>query len=136
MAASLRKAQPALKIVGPTQVSATLANEGLVEDFANIKQTFAMTGMLDVNKAKKITDPLNVQYFMLVSINSLYASGDSKAVAEMSAKIWDSAEGQMVFEAVRSGEEVSIFGGPPYESAIKNTTKNLTDTLVRIYKQK
>lgn len=135
LAAALREAQPSLRVVGPTEVSTTLANEGLVEDFASLKQTYAMTGILDVKKAEAITKNLGTRYFMLASINSLYAATESTAVSEMSCKVWDSSDGQMVFEAVRSGRETSIFSGPPYHEAVKGATEELTRSLMLIYQQ-
>ncbi|MFX0140687.1 MAG: hypothetical protein ACFFDN_44015 [Candidatus Hodarchaeota archaeon] len=136
LANSLRKSQPSLKVVGPTEVSAALAKSGLVDDFAKLKQTFQMTGMLDSESAKKIVEPLQIKYFMLSSINSLFAKDKSTAGAQMSAKIFDSAEGQMVFETLGSGEEISIFGGPPYEKAVKKATQSISRNLMFVYKQK
>ena len=135
LATALRTAQPSLRVVGPTEVSATLATKGLVGDFAALKQTYAMTGMLDVKKAEAITKELGTKFFILASINSLYASTESTAVSEMSCKIWDSSDGQMVFEAVRTGEWVSIFSGPPYHKAVKQATEELTKSLMLIYQQ-
>ena len=72
---------------------------------------------------------------MLASITALYAKSDSKASAQMTAKIWDSTDGQMVFEAVRSGDDVSIFSGPPYHKAVKVATENLLKSLIIVYGQ-
>jgi len=135
LATALKEAQPTLRVVNPTQVSTVLANEGLVEDFAALKETYAMTGMLSIKKAQAITEKLGTKYFMLASITGLYAASESAAVAEMSSKIWDSSDGQMVFEAVRSGREVSIFSGPPYHKAVKRATEELTKSLMLIYQQ-
>lgn len=136
LATSLKKEQPSLKVVTPAQVSASLASNNLVEDFSKLKQNYAITGIIDVNLAKKIVEPLNVQYFMLPSINALFASGESTAKAQMSAKVYDSNSAEMVFESVQNGNETSIFGGPPYEKAIKKAGENLTRTLMMVYKQK
>ena len=113
-----------------------LANEGLVDDFAKLKQTYTMTAMLGVNTPKKAVQPLNVRYSTLASITSLYAEDDSKAKAAMSAKGFDSTEGEMVFEAVRGSSEVSTFGGPPYQRAVNRTAQALSGALLVLYRQK
>lgn len=136
LAASIKEAQPSLRVLTPSQVSASLASGDLVSDFAKLKDNYAITGIIDVSLAKKIGNHLQVQYFMLPSINSLYASGESTAKTQMSAKIYDSNSAEAVFEGLQNGEATSILGGPPYEKAIKNTSKNLSKTLLIIYKQK
>ena len=136
LAASLKEAQPSLKVVTPSQVSAALASNDLVGDFSKLKQDYSLTGIVDVNLAKKIVEPLKVRYFMLPSINSLFASGESTAKAQMSAKIYDANSAEMVFESVQSGESTSIFSGPPYEKATILASKNLTKTLLKVYTQK
>lgn len=136
LTSELQKAQPSLKVVGPTQVSAALANNDLVGDFSKMKQNYQFTGIVDVGLAKKISQPLNVQYFMLPSINSLYAKTKSTAVAQMSVKVYDAQSAELVFEAVKKGEETSIFGNAPYEKAIKRASQNLTRTLLVVYRAK
>ena len=136
LAATLKKEQPTLNVIGPTQVSAVLANNNLVDAFSKLKQNYALTGIVDVNLAKEVVDPLGVNYFMLASISALYAKDASTAVATMNCKIFDTKSAEMVFESVQNGDEISIFGGPPYEKAIKKACTNLTRTLALVYKQR
>jgi hypothetical protein len=136
LAASLKESQPSLKVVTPSQVSASLASNDLVDDFAKLKDNYAVTGIVDANLAKKIVEPLQVRYFMLPSINSLYASGNSTAKGQLSAKIYDANSAEMVFEAIQNGEATSILGGPPYDKATKNASKALSRVLMKVYKQK
>lgn len=136
MASALKKYQPSLNVVTPTTVSATLANNDLVEDFSRLKENYLITGIVDVNIAKRIVEPLGVSYFMLPSIDALFSPSSGKAEAHLSAKIYDAQSAEMVFEAVQKGFDTSIFGGPPYEKAVKDACQDITYVLMRIYKQK
>jgi len=130
---------PSLRIIGPDQVSALLAQNDLVEDFAKLRETYAITGILDVKLAKKIVKPLHVKYFMLPSLDALYAPSSSTfstAKAQMSTKIYNVDSAEVVFEAVQGGDATSILGGPPYSDAIQNATKKLVHTLIIVYGQK
>ncbi len=133
---ALHEGQPSLKVISPAQVSASLTSHNLVADFAKLKQDYAITGIIDINLAKKIIKPLNVQYFMLPSVEALFAPGKSTARAQMSGKIYDINSAEMVFEAVQSGDGTKLFGGPDYDKAIQTACTNLSRTLMMVYDQK
>ena len=133
---ALREQQPSLKVIGPAQVSAALASNNLVADFAKLKQNYSITGMLDMNLVKKIIKPLNIKYFMLPSVDALFAASKNAAKAQMSGKIYDANSAEMVFETVQSGQGSKLFGGPDYDLAIQNACNNIALTLHFVYDQK
>jgi hypothetical protein len=68
---ALRNWNPKLNLLNPLQVSAILEENGLSENFTNLEQQFRKTNQLDISILYEFVKPLNVQYFLFSSIDSL-----------------------------------------------------------------
>jgi len=88
MAVMLREKVPALKVIGPAEVSSIFGKEGLVDEYSKLIENYQRVGMIDTEISTKLSKPLGAKYLMLTQIQSLF-SKDSNAIAVLSSRIWD-----------------------------------------------
>jgi len=136
LAIGIREKLPSLKVIAPSQVSNTLSEKDLVDDYAKLSENFKQTGVFDALTAGKMAKVVGAQYFMIVRISGLYSPKEKHALALLNGQIYDSERAEMVFETNVKYEDISIFGGPNYGRAMENATKKISASVAQIYKTK
>jgi hypothetical protein len=125
-----------LLLMGPNQINLALEENGLVESFSNLQQQFRTTGVLDISLIKEIVKPINAQYYIFTSIDSLVGTESiaykPQVNAEMSARLYESNTSQIIRSVDVREEEViaEVAESLPYESATIKASHSLINALV------
>jgi hypothetical protein len=137
---ALKKEQPELKVIDPTQFNSAMGNDQIIEAFSKIKKSYAQMGMVNVELAQRIGELFKVQYLMVTSIDSLFGfenvSYKPQAEARISAKIYDISSSEIVLDVAVKEDVLSVMGPYPYERAIKSAYKALVGLILQVYNQK
>ncbi len=127
IALRIKKRQPVIKILSPSEVSIILNNENLVSDYSKLTDDYQKIGILSTVIAGKLAETLGVKYFVISKLVSLYPV-NRKAIAILNTQVWSAERSQMVFEC-NDQQECSGFFSPPYDKAVRNVAISSSVTL-------
>ena len=125
-----------LILLGPNQITIALEEDGLEESFSNLQQQYRTTGELDINLIKEIIKPINAEYFLFTSIDSLVGTESiaykPQVNAEMSARLYEPNTSKIIRNVGTREEEVvvEVAVSLPYENAIIKASHSLINALV------
>ena len=86
IALRIKKRQPIIKILSPSEVSIILNNENLVSDYSKLTDDYQKVGILNTTIAGKLAETLGVKYFAISKLVSLY-SVNRKAIAILNTQV-------------------------------------------------